>query len=128
MGNAVDTWLDSLSPEDRAAIDRLRVIVRAAAPDLTETIKWNAPNFADGDQDRVTLGIERKGGVRVVLHRGAAVKDAAGFAFDDAAKVARWPSPDRGVATFADIAAIDVKAAALEDLVRRWIEANLAQA
>lgn len=124
MGNAVEVWLDSLSPKDRAGIDRLRDIIRAAGPDLIETIKWNAPSFADGDQDRVTLGVERKGGWRVVLHRGAAVKDAAAFVFDDGAKVARWPSPDRGVATFADLAAIGAKAADLEDLVRRWVAAN----
>lgn len=124
MTDAVDAWLDSVSPNDRAGIDRLREVIRVAAPDLIETIKWNAPSFADGDQDRVTLGVERKGGWRVVLHRGAAVKDAAGFAFDDAGKVARWPSPDRGVATFAYVAAIEAQAAALEDLVRRWVAAN----
>lgn len=106
MGNAVDVWLDSLSPETRAMVDRLRAIVRAAAPELIETIKWNAPSFADGDQDRITLGLERKGGVRIVLHRGAAVRDAAGFSFDDPHMLTKWPSADRGVATFADIEAL----------------------
>lgn len=124
MGNAVETWLDSLSPENRAVVDGLREIVRAAAPELTETIKWNAPNFADGDQDRVTLGLERKGGVRVVLHRGAAVKDAAAFAFDDPDGLAKWPSPDRGVAVFRDDEEVRTKAPALEHLTRRWIAVN----
>jgi len=124
MGNAVETWLDSLSPNDRAGVDELRGIVRTAAPDLSETIKWNAPSFADGDQDRVTLGLERKGGVRMVLHRGAAVKDTAGFGFDDPQRLARWPSPDRGVMTFHDLAAIEAKAVALQTLIRRWIAAN----
>lgn len=124
MGNAVDAWLDSLSPEDRAGIDRLRAIVRAADPDLTETIKWNAPNFADGDQDRVTLGIERKGGWRAVLHRGAASQDTTGFTFDDPDKLAKWPARDRGVATFSDLPALEAKAVGLEDLIRRWVAAN----
>lgn len=124
MSGSVESWLSGLGPEDQRGIDRLRALVRSAAPDLTETIKWNAPSFADADQDRVTLGVERRGGWRVVLHRGAAVKDAAGFAFDDAAKVARWPSSDRGVATFANLTALEAKAADLEDLVRRWIAAN----
>jgi len=124
MGNAVDTWLDALPREQREAVDRLRAIVRRAAPALSETIKWNAPSFADGEQDRITLGLERKGGWRLVLHRGAAVKDTAGFVFDDPAKVAKWPSADRGVATFRDVAAIDAASAALEDLIRRWIAAN----
>ena len=124
MTGAVEAWLAGISTTDRAGIDRLRAIVSAGAPGLTETIKWNAPSFADGDQDRVTLGIERKGGWRVVLHRGAATQDATGFVFDDPAKVAKWPSKDRGVATFADLFAVKAKAAALEDLIRRWIAAN----
>ena len=124
MTNAVNIWLDRLPPHDRAVVERLRAVVRAAAPDLTETIKWNAPNFADGDQDRVTLGVERRGGVRVVLHRGAAVKDAADFAFEDPDRVARWPTPDRGVVTFRNLTAPEAGAAPLEDLVRRWITAN----
>lgn len=124
MGNAVETWLGALSPENRTVIDRLRAIVIMAAPDLIETIKWNAPSFADEDQDRITLGIERKGGVRLVLHRGATVQDLSGFAFADPEKVAKWPSVDRGVATFADTSAIEMRAVALEDLVRRWVVAN----
>ena len=124
MMDAVETWLAALDPEKRAGVDRLRAIVRAAAPDLTETIKWNAPNFSDGDQDRVTLGIERKGGWRVVLHRGAAAQETPGFAFDDPEGLARWPSPDRGVVTFGSPAALQANAAGLEGLVRRWVEAT----
>ena len=124
MGNAVEAWLGALSPENRTLIDRLRAIVIMAAPDLIETIKWNAPSFADRDQDRITLGIERKGGVRLVLHRGAAVQDLSGFAFADPDKVAKWPSADRGVARFVDLATVEAKAGVLEDLVRRWVVAN----
>lgn len=124
MGNVVEAWLDSLSPEDRDAVDRLRGMVMRASPGLTETIKWNAPSFADGDQDRITLGIERKGGVRMVLHRGVAVKDATAFAFDDPDRVARWPAPDRGVVTLKTVADFEAHGPALERLARRWIEAN----
>lgn len=125
MGNAVETWLDALSPENRTLIDRLRAVVRAAAPGLTETIKWNAPSYADCNDDRVTLGLERKGGVRVVLHRGTAVKDDA-FAFEDPGKVAKWPAADRGVATFADLVALEAKAGDLQALIARWVAANQA--
>ncbi|WP_420469709.1 DUF1801 domain-containing protein [Brevundimonas sp. FT23042] len=124
MTGAVEAWLAGISTTDRAGLDRLRAIVSAAAPGLTETIKWNAPSFADGDQDRVTLGIERKGGWRVVLHRGAATKDAKDFVFDDPTRTAKWPAKDRGVATFADLSAVEAKAADLEDLIRRWVAAN----
>ena len=124
MGNGVDAWLDSLSPEDRDMIERLRRIVISASAGLTETIKWNAPSFADGDQDRVTLGIERKGGVRVILHRGAAAKDTAAFRFDDPDGIAKWPSPDRGVVILGTPAEIEARGPALGRLVERWIETN----
>lgn len=127
MGNAVEAWLDSLSPNDREGIERLREIIRTAAPDLTETIKWNAPSFADGDQDRVTLGIERRGGWRMVLHRGAATQEAAGFAFDDPATLARWPAKDRGVVTLKTVEDLEEREAGLVDLVRRWVGVNRAQ-
>ena len=124
MGNGVDAWLDSLSPVDRDAIERLRRIVISASAGLTETIKWNAPSFADGDQDRVTLGVERKGGVRMVLHRGAAVRDAAAFVFDDPDGIAKWPSPDRGVVILRTPAEVDARGPALGPLDERWVEAN----
>lgn len=121
MGNAVDDWLRDLSPEARPAVDRLREIVRAAAPDLDESIKWNAPSFADRGHDRVTLGVERRGGYRLVLHRGATAQTPTGFQFDDPSGLARWPSPDRGVATFAGWDDIDAQADALTDLIVRWV-------
>ena len=124
MGNVIEAWLDSLSPGDRDAVDRLRRIVTGAHPGLTETIKWNAPSFADGDQDRVTLGIDRKGGMRVVLHRGVGVKDAAAFHFDDPEAVAKWPAPDRGVISLKTTAEIEARGLAIARLIRRWIEAN----
>lgn len=124
MGNAVDSWLGDLSPQARQAVDRLREIVRAADPGLEENIKWNAPSFSDRGLDRVTLGLERRGGYRLVLHRGAAPADTAGFVFDDPAGVARWLSPDRGVATFGSLDHIEGAADALKDLVARWIVAT----
>lgn len=120
----VDAWLAAQTPETRAAVERLRAIVSTAAPRLSEEIKWNAPSFADAGEDRVTLGLDRKGGVRLVLHRGAAVKDASGFIFEDPDRLAQWPSPDRGVIRFIDTPAIDARADALVLLVRRWIEAT----
>lgn len=119
----VTDWLAAQAPEAAAAIQRLRAVVAAAAPGLTEEIKWNAPSYADAGEDRITLGVERKGGVRLVLHRGAAVK-ADRFAFEDPARLAKWPSPDRGVVTFADAAAVDAASAALTDLVACWIVAT----
>ena len=119
----VEDYLAALDPPVRADVDALRAVVLSAHPGLTEEIKWNAPSFAHDGQDRVTLGLDNKGGYRVVLHRGAKLLDSAGFYFDDGAKLAEWPAPDRGVIALRDRAAIDARAAALTSLIGRWIEA-----
>ena len=121
---SIETFRASLDAPTLATVDALRAIIAAAGPSLTERIKWNAPSFAIGDDDRITLGLERKGGVRVVLHRGAKVQDTAGFAFADPTRLARWPAPDRGVVIFADLAAVEAAADRLSDLCVRWLEAT----
>ncbi|HEX8470129.1 MAG TPA: DUF1801 domain-containing protein [Brevundimonas sp.] len=120
----VTVWLDSLDQPTRAAIDALREVVRNSGGALHEEIKWNAPNYAHEGRDRVTLGIEPRGGYRVVLHRGAKVADTAGFHFEDPDRLAVWPSPDRGVVRLADRAEIEAKCEALAGLIARWIVAT----
>ena len=95
----VADYLASLATPERELVDEVRDLIRRSHPDLTEQIKWNAPSFSHGGEDRITMGIERKGGVRIVLHRGAKVKDIAGFAFTDPSGLTRWPSHDRGELT-----------------------------
>ena len=124
----VDQYLGSLDTPARELVDAVRDIHRQSHPDLTEHIKWNAPSFSHGGEDRITMGIERKGGVRIVLHRGAKVKDSVDFAFADPHGLARWPSPDRGVILIADKAAAARQRDALTDLFGRWIEATATRA
>lgn len=121
--NDVERWLAQCPAAAGPCVDALRVAIRQAGPDLAETIKWNAPSFAQDGQDRITLGLERDGGVRVVLHRGAA-KLADGFVFDDRSGLAKWPSPDRGVLKLKDAAAVGSNRPALIDLFSRWLEAT----
>ena len=123
---SIEAFRAGLDPETLRTVDRLRTIIAAAHPGLVERIKWNAPSFALGDDDLVTLGLERRGGIRLVLHRGAKPKDPAGFAFDDPAGLARWPEVDRGVMVFQDLAAVEASAEAVGDLCARWVARVLA--
>ncbi|WP_200935021.1 DUF1801 domain-containing protein [Brevundimonas sp. Leaf363] len=116
----IETWPEAIRPLTR----RLRDIALAAAPDVTEHIKWNAPSFCVEGDDRITLGLERSGAVRVVLHRGAKAKDAAGFAFTDPDRLARWAAPDRGVLVFKDAAALEAVEGPFGDLCERWLAAT----
>ena len=120
----LEAYLHGVDSAARPALDHLRRIVHDARPDLLEEVKWNAPSFSHNGEDRVTLGLDGKGGLRVVLHRGAAVKETAGFAFEDGDRLARWPAPDRGVVQFKSEADLAAKADALARLVRRWVDYN----
>ncbi len=118
----VESFRARLDPDVRETVDAIRALVHEGAPGLIERIKWNAPSFAAGDDDRITLGLERKGGVRVVLHRGAKPKSVESFRFDDPAKLAKWAAPDRGIVIFQDRNAVATREADFIDLCRRWIE------
>ena len=121
---AVETYRAGLDPATLKAVDALRDIAAGAHPELVESIKWNAPNFALGGEDRITLGVAPKGGVRVVLHRGAKVPDADQFSFDDKAGLAKWPSPGRGVIQFSNAQEIEERREPLADLFGRWLAAT----
>lgn len=119
----VVAWLDRQDEANRRGVRRLRDIVHSVDADWTETIKWNAPSFALAGEDHVTLGVERRGGWRVVLHRGAGAR-ADGFVFDDPSGLADWPAPDRGVVRLRDLSEVEDRAEALADLIRRWAAAT----
>lgn len=123
-GLTVEAWLAAQTPEIRSAVERLRSLVLAAGEGVTEHIKWNGPSFClDGD-DRITVVLAPKGGVRAVLHRGVTAKDAADLrALDDSGWV-QWAAPDRGVVAFAYEAAVVARAEAFAGLCRRWLEAT----
>lgn len=124
---SVEAFRAGLETDALEVVDRLRQIIGGAHPGLSERIKWNAPSFAIGEDDLITLGLERKGGVRVVLHRGAKPKDVSDFQFDDPTGLARWPTPDRGVVVFKDLASVEQRRDALQVLCARWVVKALAE-
>ena len=105
-------------------VERLRGLILAAHPDLTEQIKWNAPSFAIDGDDRVTLRLAPGDVLQLILHRGAKVRDTTGFAFTDESGLVRWLAADRGVVTLSDAADLEAKAPAIQNLVKNWVEAT----
>lgn len=118
----IEDFRHGLDSDTLAMIDRLREIVGVSHSSLIERIKWNAPSFGVGGDDLITLGMERKGGVRLVLHRGANPQPDGDFSFDDADRLEKWPAADRGVMVCKDVAAIDRVRSQLTLLCSRWIE------
>ncbi|KQY89679.1 DUF1801 domain-containing protein [Brevundimonas sp. Root1423] len=121
---SVEAWLADQAPAVRAAVGRLRALALASGDGVTEHIKWNGPSFCVDGDDRITVGVAPRGGVRAVLHRGVKAKDATGFSFPDDSGLIHWAAPDRGVVTFADEEAISANADAFAAICRRWLEAT----
>lgn len=119
---ALDAWLAALDHPRKAEVAALVAIALAARPGITGHIKWNAPSFLYAGDDRVTLGLRPNGALQIVFHRGARVKDAAGFAFTDDSGLIKMVAPDRGVVTLAE-GEVAAKAEALSGLIARWMEA-----
>lgn len=120
----VEAWLTAQPPAIRTPVERMRALVLAAGDQVTEHIKWNGPSFCIDGEDRITVGLNPGGGVRVILHRGVKVKDAAGFNFTDKSGLIQWAASDRGVIHFPDDAAVAANAEVFADLCRRWFEAT----
>jgi len=104
-------------------IETLRGAILAADSRIQENVKWNSPNFAVDGEDRVTLRLNPKGGVQVILHRGAK-KDASEFEVDDPTGALEWRGHDRAILAVADEAEAHRLAPQLTELVARWIAAS----
>jgi hypothetical protein len=103
-------------------VQRLRMAILASRDGISESIKWNAPNFRFAGEDRVTFRLKPGDRLQLILHRGAKVRDASGFAFDDDTGLVEWAAPDRGVVTLTPELA-DAREADIVRLVCRWVEA-----
>jgi hypothetical protein len=117
----VDTYLEALEHRHKPAIEALRRLIHDAVPGLTERIKWNAPSFGKGEDDRITMRLHPGDRLQLILHRGAKAGADDLFRFEDPDKLITWAAPDRGVVTFVDADDLADKSAALTEILRRWV-------
>ena len=119
--SAVDAYLDGLQHARKTDIAALRLVILAAVPDLVERIKWNAPSFGLGDDDRITMRLHPGDRLQLILHRGAKAGADDFFRFEDPDRLIAWAAPDRGVVTFKDADDLVSKSAPLSEILRRWV-------
>ena len=119
--SVVDAYLDDLVHARKDEVLALRELILAAVPDLVERIKWNAPSFGPGEDDRVTMRLHPGDRLQLILHRGAKAGADDLFRFEDPKKMIAWAAPDRGVVSFKDAADMVAKAEPLSDILRRWV-------
>ena len=116
--------MDTASPNPSTPlVVALRAAILAADPQLEENVKWNSPNFSHNGEDRVTLRLNPKGGVQVILHRGAKKLDSA-FELDDPTGELEWRGHDRAILSVVDEDDATRLAPKLTELVARWIAAS----
>lgn len=121
----VQTFMEELVHARKSDIETSRTLISKADKTLTERVKWNAPSFCSGGDDRITFRLQPGDRVELVFHRGAKPrKDASSFAFDDPSGLLEWPANDRGVVVFSSSKDISRNASGLRKLVRAWIEAT----
>lgn len=119
--SAVHAYLDGLQHARKPEIETLRRLILDAVPDLAERIKWNAPSFGLGEDDRITMRLHPGDRLQLILHRGAKAAADDLFRFEDPDKLIVWAAPDRGVVTFSDAGDLAAKSEPLRGILQRWV-------
>ena len=122
-GADLEAYLDTLDHPRKAEIEQLVSLALAAAPGITGHVKWNAPSFCIGGDDRVTLRLQPPPTLLIIFHRGARAKADPDFRFADESGLLQMVTADRGVVKLGE-GEVAAHANALEQLVARWMEAT----
>ena len=120
-GSEIERYLDALEHGRKDEVLTLRALILDAVPDLSERIKWNAPSFGRGEDDRITMRLHPGDRLQLILHRGAKAGADDFFRFEDPDRLISWAAPDRGVISFKDAADLEAKGEKLPELLRRWV-------
>jgi len=119
---AVYTFINKLAPAQKALVLAVRETILAADPKLGERIKWNAPSFGYGSEDRITFNLRKR--VMLIFHRGAKAEGDATFVFKDPSGLVEWVNNERGTVTFASLADAEASEAKFVKLVKAWLKAT----
>lgn len=105
-------------------VEAMLIAIKEACPGLTESIKWNAPNFSDDGKDRMTLMLHKKESVGLILHTGARPKEdkKAPHLFTDDTGLLEWNSNIRATVSFGDLVEFMEKKELFQAAVKRWVE------
>ena len=121
---SVEAFMAALDHPLKPIIARIRAIALGANAGITERIKWNAPSFCYGGDDRVTLRLHPADQLQLVFHRGAKRRPDDKFTFADDSGLLRWVAADRATVTFQTLDEVEDQAAVLARLIDRWVVAT----
>jgi hypothetical protein len=126
---AVDAFFTALDHPEKATLLAIRTAILAAAPGITEGIKWNTASFYCAGWF-ATLTIRAKTGVQIVLHHGAKVRGDSTLSdtIADPAGPLKWLAKDRALIALADAKDFRVRRAAFAAVIAQWIRPQQALA
>lgn len=120
---AVDAFISGQPEPLRAQTAALREAILGSASSISEGIKWNAPSYKTHEYF-ATTNLRAKSGIGLVLHFGAKAREvnASPENISDPTGLLRWIAKDRATLAFRDADDIQAHRAALQAIVRQWIE------
>lgn len=125
LNDEVTLFLDHLNHPLRSDIEALRLLMLSADDRLVEGIKWNAPNYSIGSEDRITMRIQPPRQIQVIFHRGAKKLDQPSTRIiEDNAGLLAWKENDRAVATFKTLTDMEKSRRDFIKIIQDWIGAT----
>ncbi|MGC9665162.1 DUF1801 domain-containing protein [Planosporangium sp. 12N6] len=92
----VDRFVAALVHPLKEGVEQLRIAILDSNEQITEHVKWKAPSFRYGGEDRVTFKLHPRDRLQLIFHRGAKVRDdSRDFVFQDHSGLLTWVTNDR---------------------------------
>ena len=122
LNNEVTTQVKSVKHPLEEGINDLRNFILTTDNDLTETIKWNSPNYVFKGDDRITMRVQVPKFIQLIFHCGAKVREPLpDRLICDESGLLEWKSNDRAVITFKSRAEIESGKEALKKIIHEWL-------
>ncbi|HSE60676.1 MAG TPA: DUF1801 domain-containing protein [Candidatus Saccharimonadales bacterium] len=119
----VEAFLDGLTNDRKAQVNKLRQIIKQVAPGLEEHIKWNSPSYVLDGEDRVTFNMHYPDKTMILLHMGATKKENkdASPVFNDKTGLVKWNSDIRGTLSFSSLEEIERHEQQIAEILSGWL-------
>ncbi len=111
-------------PVNLKQVMTIRELLFKTEPKLTESLKWNAPNYSFQGEDRITFNVMNKENkVKIIIHMGATKKENKNGepVISAPDELVTWNSDIRGTITFEDLTDVTEKSSKFKKLIKNWL-------
>lgn len=119
---AVGELIRKLKHPMKSELEQFRSLILALSPDIREEIKWNSPSYKATDHF-ATINVHGQDCLRLILHKGAKVKDNATkeMKIEDPDGLLKWLARDRAMLTFDKNRSVQSHRKSIELILRDWM-------